>query len=243
VSPQARRRSTPRPGPDRDATLDRAHARDVEAAMPAPSRARRPRRTRYHHGDLPRALREAATRLVAERGADGFTLREAARLIGVHHAAAYRHFSDKRALLAAIAEDGYEQLARRMRRADAAAPATDVLARIRRVAAAYVGFARAEPALFALMTGPRLNEDGRFPALERALRAGVDALEAPLRDGRARGTLRDDEPLTMQTLSLLSLIHGYAELVLTRRIHVRPAGVGELLGTLLDPALRGLRAD
>jgi AcrR family transcriptional regulator len=211
--------------------------------MPAPSRARRPRRARYHHGDLPRALREAATRLVAERGADGFTLREAARLVGVHHAAAYRHFADKRALLAAIAEDGYDELARRMRRADAGAPPTDVLARIRRVAAAYVAFARAAPALFALMTGPRINEDGRFPSLERALQAGVDALEAPLRDGRAAGRIRDDEPLTMQTMSILTLVHGYAEFVLSRRIHVRPARVGELLGTLLDPVLRGLGAD
>src|SRR5262245_1806188 len=89
------------------APLDRTRARDVDAAMPAPSRARRRRRSRYHHGDLPRALRDAATRLIAERGADGFTLREAARLVGVDHAAAYRHFADKRALLAAIAEDGY----------------------------------------------------------------------------------------------------------------------------------------
>lgn len=210
--------------------------------MPRPSRARAARRTRYHHGDLPRALRDAGARLVAERGADGFTLREAARLVGVNHAAAYRHFSDKRALLAAIAEDGYGELARRMRRADAAARPGDVLARIRRVAAAYVAFARATPALFALMTGPRLNEDGRFPSLESALRSSVEALEAPLRDGRAAGTLRTDQPLTMQTLSVLTLVHGYAEFVLARRIHVRPARTAELLETLLDPVLRGLRA-
>jgi AcrR family transcriptional regulator len=223
------------------ATLDRTRARDVDAAMPAPSRPRR-RRARYHHGDLPRALRDAATRLIAERGADGFTLREAARLVGVHHAAAYRHFSDKRALLAAIAEDGYAELARRMRRADTDVAGADVMERIRRVAAAYVGFARAEPALFALMTGPRLNEDGKFPSLEQALRAGVEALEGPIRDGRAAGTLRDDESVTLQTMSILTLVHGYAEFVLTRRIHVRPSRVAELLGTLLEPALRGLRA-
>jgi AcrR family transcriptional regulator len=210
--------------------------------MPARSRARRPRRARYHHGDLPRALRDAATQLVAERGADGFTLREAARLVGVNHAAAYRHFADKRALLAAIAEDGYEALARRMRRADAAGASSDVLDRIRRVAAAYVAFARAEPSLFALMTGPRLNEDGRFPTLERALAAGVEALEAPIRDGRASGALRDDATLTMQAMSVLTLVHGYAEFVLTRRIRVRPSRVAELLATLLGPVLRGLRA-
>src|SRR5262245_65136802 len=110
--------------------------------MPTTPRARPRRRSTYHHGDLPRALRGAAARLVAERGADGFTLREAARLVGVNHAAAYRHFSDKRALLAAIAQDGYATLAVRLHRADAAVPKSDVLERLRRVGVAYVAFAR-----------------------------------------------------------------------------------------------------
>jgi AcrR family transcriptional regulator len=209
--------------------------------MPAtsrPKRPRRPRRSTYHHGDLARALREAATRLLAERGGDGLTLREAARVVGVNHAAAYRHYADKRALLAAVAEDGYVALARRMREADV--PAADVAERVRRVGTAYVEFARAEPARFALMTGPRLNEDGRFPAVERALQQGVDALEAPLRDGQKAGVLREGS-IETQALMLLTLIHGYAQLVLTRRIRVTPARVGEYLGTLLEPVMRGLR--
>jgi AcrR family transcriptional regulator len=201
--------------------------------------AKRARRSTYHHGDLPRALREAAVRLLAERGADGLTLREAARAVGVHHAAAYRHFEDKRALLAAVAEEGYADLAQRMRAADKAAR-RDVMDRIRRVGAAYVGFARDEPALFGLMTGPRLNEDGRFPSLEAALREGVEAIEAPLRDGQADGTIRK-ESVTPQALAILSLVHGYAEFVLTRRIQVKPTRVAEFLATLLAPLLAGLR--
>ena len=91
---------------------------------------KRPRRATYHHGDLPRALREAATRLLAARGSEGLTLREAARAVGVHHAAAYRHFADKRTLLAAVAEEGYAALARRMHDAGAKGPKTDVFGRI-----------------------------------------------------------------------------------------------------------------
>jgi AcrR family transcriptional regulator len=185
-------------------------------------------------------LREAATRLLATRGSEGLTLREAARAVGVHHAAAYRHFADKRALLAAVAEEGYAALARRMHDAGTEGPTADTLGRIRRVAAAYVAYARDEPALFALMTGPRLNEDGRFPSLEQALQRGVEALEAPLRDGQAAGTIRKG-PVALQALTVLTLAHGYAELVLTRRIHVKPARVAELLAVLLEPALAGLR--
>ena len=209
--------------------------------MPVSSRHKGPRRrSTYHHGDLPRALRAAATTLLAERGSDGLTLRETARRVGVNHAAAYRHFTDKRALLAAVAEDGYVALAGAMREADAGTPRADVAERLRRIGTAYVGFARAEPSLFALMTGPRLNQDGRFPAVEQALQQAVDALEAPLRDGHAAGVLREGS-IETQALTVLMLIHGYAELVLTRRIRVAPARIGEYLGRLLEPLLRGLR--
>jgi AcrR family transcriptional regulator len=62
---------------------------------------RRPRKT-YHHGNLPPALVEAAKALIIERGLDGFTLREVARRVGVTHVAAYRHYADRRALVASV---------------------------------------------------------------------------------------------------------------------------------------------
>src|SRR5271156_5798210 len=68
------------------------------------------RRGTYHHGDLKRALTEAALALVAEKGPKGFTLTEAARRAGVSAAAPYRHFADKAQLLAAVATEGFIQL-------------------------------------------------------------------------------------------------------------------------------------
>lgn len=68
------------------------------------------RRQSYHHGDLKRALTSAALSLVAEKGPKGFTLTEAARRAGVSAAAPYRHFADKAELLAAVAEQGFQQL-------------------------------------------------------------------------------------------------------------------------------------
>src|SRR5215813_10430287 len=65
-------------------------------------------RTAYHHGDLRRALLDATLRLVEEHGPQGFTLRAAARAAGVSPGAPYHHFADKDALLAAVAEEGFE---------------------------------------------------------------------------------------------------------------------------------------
>src|SRR3978361_2567018 len=73
------------------------------------STAKKPRAT-YHHGDLKRALTEAALALVAEKGPKGFTLSEAARRAGVSLAAPYRHFADKADLLASVAEQGFLEL-------------------------------------------------------------------------------------------------------------------------------------
>src|SRR5882757_8124084 len=75
------------------------------------STAKKPRAT-YHHGDLKRALTDAALALVAEKGPKGFTLSEAARRAGVSLAAPYRHFADKADLLASVAEQGFLELHR-----------------------------------------------------------------------------------------------------------------------------------
>ncbi len=68
-----------------------------------------PRRDTYHHGDLRRALIEAALELVTERGPKGFTLTEVAKRAGVSIAAPYRHFTDKSHLLAAVATVSFDQ--------------------------------------------------------------------------------------------------------------------------------------
>src|SRR3954468_5563284 len=78
-------------------------------------------RATYHHGDLRNAFVRAALGLVSTRGVHAFSLREAAREIGVSPSAAYRHFTDKEALLDAVASDGMERLADEMQRAGHAA--------------------------------------------------------------------------------------------------------------------------
>jgi AcrR family transcriptional regulator len=75
----------------------------------------------YHHGNLRKALLDAAVALIGEAGPRAFTLREAARRAGVSHNAPYRHFASKDELLAAVAAEGFERLAAAMRKSMARA--------------------------------------------------------------------------------------------------------------------------
>ena len=105
----------------------------------------------YHHGDLRRALVSAATELAASRGAEGVALREAARQVGVSPSAAYRHFPSREGLLAQVASEAREALARRMIEATApirGASRRAATARFKATGRAYIEFALDEPGLF-----------------------------------------------------------------------------------------------
>lgn len=104
----------------------------------------------YHHGRLKDALIEAARSLIAQHGPSGFTLAEAAKLVGVTPAAPYRHFSDRDALMGELAKRGFEQFSIRLSAAwDAGRP--DPLTAFRRMGTAYLGFAKEEPGLYSAM--------------------------------------------------------------------------------------------
>lgn len=112
---------------------------------------------RYHHGDLRNALLEQAVKLVEEVGADAFSLREAARLVGVSANAAYRHFADCSELLRAVAEVGFSRMQRRVEKAVSSASARrsprTAVERAKAVGRAYVEFAVDHPELLRVMFG------------------------------------------------------------------------------------------
>src|SRR4029079_6082122 len=93
----------------------------------------------YHHGNLRAALLEQAELTVRERGVEDLSLRELAREIGVSHGAPRRHFSDRQALLDALAQSGFERLGAELRAAIDAA-GEDFRARLQAAATAYVHF-------------------------------------------------------------------------------------------------------
>jgi AcrR family transcriptional regulator len=110
-------------------------------------------RGRYHHGNLPTALADAAARLAREGGPEAVVLREAARRVGVSPTAAYRHFANHDDLLHAVKERALADLAERMETeisasGELADPVADALRRFQAIGLGYVRYAVAEPGMF-----------------------------------------------------------------------------------------------
>lgn len=109
----------------------------------------------YHHGNLSDALVGAAVEVVREGGPEALSLRELARRVGVSHAAAYRHFADREALVDVVAERALVALVATIHRRLESVPDADEVTVARRrlmgIGAGYVEFALAESGLFRLL--------------------------------------------------------------------------------------------
>lgn len=109
-------------------------------------------RQAYHHGDLRQALLTEGLALAREGGPDAVVLREATRRAGVSPNAAYRHFSDRDALLAAVSDAAQGRMAAAIDEHVACIPAGDAESEarglLRAVGTGYVAFAQDEPGLF-----------------------------------------------------------------------------------------------
>src|ERR1700692_4235606 len=103
----------------------------------------------YHHGDLRRALLEAAEAILEREGPGGLSLRAVAREAGVSPAAPYHHFKDKDELLLAVGRNGFARLKAAL--AEAALSTEDRAARLPAIGLAYIEFAQAHPATYEVM--------------------------------------------------------------------------------------------
>lgn len=167
----------------------------------------------YHHGDLRAALVATALSLVDEVGIDGFSLREVSRRAGVSHAAAYNHFENKSALVAAIVHASFGRLREALVRAERR-PASPI-ERLEHIGVAYIAFACSNPTEFRLMFRPELYvkretvqsfgpsvEIDAYAVLERTVHAAIVA-----------GAIVDGDAPTV-ALAAWSLVHGFATLVI-----------------------------
>ncbi|WOF75038.1 TetR/AcrR family transcriptional regulator [Parvibaculaceae bacterium PLY_AMNH_Bact1] len=165
----------------------------------------------YHHGDLRAGLIDAATEIVEKDGVMALSLRGVARLAGVSQTAPYHHFTDKEALLAAVAETGFQGLSAEMEKAEHHRLGGGE--RMVALGRAYVSFATSNPGRFRLMFGPLIREKLNYPDLliasSRSLQMIRAAVEQRRQDvGAKTGNVEAD------TMAAWSIVHGLATLLI-----------------------------
>ncbi|HEY7210673.1 MAG TPA: TetR/AcrR family transcriptional regulator [Bryobacteraceae bacterium] len=195
----------------------------------------KPRRP-YHHGNLRRALLDEALATIGSEGVDRLTLREIGARLGVSRTALYRHFADKRALLAGVATEGFrmlrEQLVAAWKKGGCGGPAFLAMG------VAYMRFAVANPAHYRVMFGsfvdPKEAEFELAAEADGAFQALVDALVALQRSA----VVRDDDILLMARF-VWSVVHGVAMLAIDGQVS-EPGATEALMRYALDRLQAGI---
>lgn len=192
----------------------------------------------YHHGNLREALVEAGLELTREGGAKALAMRDLTRRLGVSPNAAYRHFADRDALLAAIAARIHAGMADRMREAaPTAATPQDLL---KAVGLGYIGFALAEPGWFdvAFARIDTAPDAAAAELLPPPLMMLVTALDALVETGELDATARPGAEWPCW-----SAVHGFAVLALHGPLRFLPADeVRSAAARTIDDVIRGLTA-
>ena len=176
------------------------------------------KKRRYHHGDLERALVATAVDTIAREGVPALTLRSVGASVGVSRTALYRHFDDKAALLARVAEEGFRRLHAALTESLAAAAGADPLPAM---GEAYVRFARANPSHYQTMFGGFLADWGRYPDLIRIADAAFSLLADTIRDEQRRGRIGAADPIELAEITW-AMSHGIATLGMARHLERTP---------------------
>jgi len=193
----------------------------------------------YHHGNLRRALLDEALATIRAEGVDGLTLREIGARVGVSRTALYRHFADKRALLAAVATEGFRTL--RQQLITAWEDGGRGRAAFDSMGVAYVRFAVANPSHYRVMFGGFVDPKACEPELAAeaagAFQALVDALATLQHDAIVRG----DDTVQMARF-VWAVVHGVAMLGIDGQLP-EPGAVDELMRYALERLRTGIGLD
>ena len=187
----------------------------------------------YHHGDLRNALLEAGEQLLAETGVAALSLRAVAKQAGVSHAAPYRHFKGKAALMSGLAQAGFSRLRSVISMAADKIP-YDPEQKLVEAGVAYVHLALRNPELMQLMfsTAPGQVVDMQ---LRQSSMATLEPLVDIMNTGIEAGIFRDRDAHELALVAWTSM-HGMAMLLVARLMEIDMADEKSLDGLVRSVA-------
>ena len=193
----------------------------------------------YHHGALREALLNASVDLLREGGVEALSLRAVARAAGVSQTAPYRHFRDRRALVAGIAQEGFARLGTAIQHAvQAGEPGLPAL---RRGIVAYVRFAQEHPAEYRVMFGPELARRDDLPELNETALSVFGLLHDAIARLQQGGALADGDTGLM-SITVWATLHGLAMLSLDGQTAVTSRSLDALAEAAATLLLAGMGA-
>ena len=216
--------------------------------MPKRTTERSKKRTEkqsYHHPDLRQALLDGAVRLIKQEGLREFSLRKLATQVGVSHAAPYRHFENKEAILATLMLEGHKRLRTSLLDARTRCPGK-AIDKLMAQGRSYLEFARKNPEYLTVM----FSKEGMAAAMSVGERLGghqedydsFGVVESTVKDCQAEGSMDPREDTAALGLHAWAEVHGLAML----RNDGLIAGMSEVRGgkesTTIDAIFAIMRA-
>jgi AcrR family transcriptional regulator len=170
------------------------------------------KKEKYHHGDLRQATINTAVEIVAVQGVEALTLREVAQRIGVSRMAPYRHFENKSALLAAVAEEGFEMMYRHLQQT-LAQLLPEPLPKLQKLGVAYVLYATSHPTHYRVMFGSQIEAITSYPNLDATAKKNFNLLLQSIVECQKAELICRDRPEKIAQM-LWSLTHGLSMLII-----------------------------
>jgi AcrR family transcriptional regulator len=175
-----------------------------------------PKKNKYHHLDLRTKLLETTTEMIVNNGVETVTMRSLSQKIGVSRTAPYRHFSDKTALLCAIAEEGFYKIKDALDKI-ASNKKQDPLISLKKMALAYVDFAINNPAYYRLMFGKEVVSNKTPLSLQIATKESFQKLTQTLEQCQKEKSIKKMD-ITNLANSAWATLHGLSMLLIDGQI-------------------------
>jgi AcrR family transcriptional regulator len=176
--------------------------------------------------------------LLDEAGVEAVTMRGVAREVGITAMAIYRHYPDRKALLNAVADEGFRDLSERAR---ATILSGDLETRILKVLDVNLTFALQNPRLFELMFLMPREGAHQYPHDFKAGKSPTANLMADLlKEGMAAGYFRRDDVWSI-VFETGALFQGLIMLYLGGRVDLSPTRFRSFCRRSIKRYIHGIR--